>query len=468
MKKNTLFFVLLYICIIAFQKTCYGLDTAWANQNLIEQKIEQQQHLEFDLEQRNIIFQDEGYFYMRRIDFKESQGNYYTSFSIPGTTGTLTYFDTDKNKVTIPLVDGPLPLDVLLIIETPEHHMILGQAYQYRDLGRGTKQSYTTDTLPIYIEQRDGYWEVIYRYKYIEGNHGILWGIGSNQPFFDLTNEAQATLWSVYDVTQSARLAEDGYYYKSPNSYIPTHKDAFWRNPSMYLATSFIKTGGSKAADMIGQSLLLIATENLEEEGYFKTLPESSWLKNDYDIDHGFFDTRFNGDIGDTYLEAYKKFGNPIYREMYLKMGEYYLNHVKTKKFVNWSVLGEEGWLVQDYHHEQGAKPNHSSLNHQLHAINWFLRIYEVEQDLRYEQAARKMIQGIKNIRDRWIMPDGNLEYAYMPDDTMGLVDYPYLTYNDLLATQKILFRIDGEIDSDLEILVQSKKEWMDRNHIQY
>jgi hypothetical protein len=76
------------------------------------------------------------------------------------------------------------------------------------------------------------------------------------------------------------------------------------------------------------------------------------------------------------------------------------------------------------------------------------------------------MINGVKITRDRWIMPDGNLEYAYMPDGSMGLVDYDYLTYNDLLNVQEDLVRIKGQGDQDLQILMESKRLWMDRNNV--
>jgi len=45
-------------------------------------------------------------------------------------------------------------------------------------------------------------------------------------------------------------------------------------------------------------------------------------------------------------------------------------------------------------------------------------------------------------------------------------VDYDYLTYNDLLNVQEALVRITGEVDQDLQILMESKRLWMDRNNV--
>jgi hypothetical protein len=53
-----------------------------------------------------------------------------------------------------------------------------------------------------------------------------------------------------------------------------------------------------------------------------------------------------------------------------------------------------------------------------------------------------------------------------MPDGSMGLVDYDYLTYNDLLNVQEDLVRIKGQGDQDLQILMESKRLWMDRNNV--
>jgi hypothetical protein len=48
----------------------------------------------------------------------------------------------------------------------------------------------------------------------------------------------------------------------------------------------------------------------------------------------------------------------------------------------------------------------------------------------------------------------------------MGLIDYPFLTYNDLYVVQLKLMKIKGERDPELELLMAAKKAWMDANHI--
>lgn len=416
-------------------------------------------------EQRNISYTGEGHFFIRRVDFNSNKGNYTTSYFIPGDKGEINYFDENKELISRELKDGKLPLKTILIVETDKYSMILSQAYSYKDLGNGTKDSYP-ETYPVEIEKQEGYWKVTYNYKNMKDYHGIMWGVGSDKRLVNLDDKNQRKIWSNYDISNNSRLAEDGYYYKSPDSYRPATENSFWRNPSMYIVQSWIKTGGSLAADILGRSFLLIGSDNINEEGYLPTLPESNWLKTDYDIGAGFFDTRFNADIGDTYLEAYKKFDYSKFRDSYLELANYYSNHIYKNHYKVFNTDGEEGWLVQDYAYKAMYKPTHVSLNHHIHAANWFLKMYEIENEKSFEDIALKMLKGVKITRDKWIKTDKNLHYSYRPDGTMGGNDYPYLTYNDLLLFQKTYSRIYGKLDDDIEILMESKKQWMDNNGV--
>ena len=415
--------------------------------------------------QRNISYEGEGHFFVRRVDFDSDNGIYTTSYFIPGDKGKLNYFDENKNLVSKELKDGKLPLETLLIVETDKHSMILSQAYSYKDIGNGTKEAYA-ESYPVEIKKQEGYWRVTYNYQKLNGYHGIMWGVGSDKTLVDFSNENQRKIWADYDANRSSRLAEDGYYYESPSSYKPYTENSFWRNPSMYIVQSWIKTGGSLGADILGRSYLLIGSDNINEEGYLPTLPESSWLKTDYNIGAGFFDTRFNADIGETYLKAYKKFAYSKFRDSYLELAKYYSKHINDNHYKVFDERGEEGWLVQDYAYKDVHNPTHVSLNHQIHGANWFLNMYEIENIKLFEDIGLKMIKGVKITRDKWIKEDENLHYSYGPSGEMGGNDYPYLAYNDLSLLQKTLSRIYGKSDEDIEILMESKKRWMDNNGV--
>jgi hypothetical protein len=46
------------------------------------------------------------------------------------------------------------------------------------------------------------------------------------------------------------------------------------------------------------------------------------------------------------------------------------------------------------------------------------------------------------------------------------MVDYPYLTYNDLFTTKQILKNQFKTTNATVEYLMASKKAWMDANNV--
>ncbi|NLV16605.1 MAG: hypothetical protein GXY50_05300 [Syntrophomonadaceae bacterium] len=457
-------FAKLIALVVLISATFFVADVDAFPENIMSQQISGEND-EFSFVQRNLIYKNQGHFYVRKVDSKASNQVYQTSFYVPGAAGTIKYFNANKEMVEEPLRDGLLPSEAVIHIQTDKYSMIIGQGYTYRDQGQGTIES--VDSKPIKIKREQDKWLVTYTFTMEKDTFGILWGVGSQEQLVDLEDANQRRIWSVYDLDRSARLSFDGYHYKSPSSYVPYSENSYWRIPSSYITNSLVKTGGSPAAEIMGNALLIIAEESINEQGYIPTLPESAWLSADYKIGPGFFDTRFNADTIETYLVAYKKYGNPLFREAYLRMADYYLRHGENNHFSLYNMQGTEGWLVEDYsYNDDSYMQTHVSLNHQLQAIHVFLLLYEQEDDQNYLDFADKMLMGIKNTRDNWIMEDNNLEYAYLGQGEMGLTDYDYLTYNDLFNVQADLVRIRGSRDADLDILMAAKKSWMDAKGI--
>lgn len=461
MNKGKVLIVLLVIQLLLCVQS-YASNVDLLPQPTFNEKTENSSS--FNLVQRVVSFDQSGYFFVRQVDFKDSQGYYITRFVIPGQIGTVQYYDKNRKVQTMTLKDGKLPSDTILNIRTNTSSFITGYPYVYKKLGSGTIESLPGTQSSITLKYESDSWIISYKFKKTKNKFGVLWGIGSANEILDLSKSNLAYIWSGYDLSNYGRIGLDGYYFKSPSDYNPTAVRGYWRIPSMYLANSLIKTGGSVASDIFGNSLLIISKDNINELGFFPSLPESTWLKTDYNVIGGYFDTRFNADAGETLLKAYQKFNNPIYREQYLKISDYYIEHIEKRHY---SIFSNdiEGWLVDDYF-SNNSKRTHVSLNHQLQAINFFLLLYEEEKDEKYNTIAQKMLDGIKNSRNKWIMKNGNLEYAYMPNGQMGLVDYPYLTYNDLYYVQNRLLNLRGSRDSDLDYLMLTKKNWMDKNNI--
>lgn len=49
------------------------------------------------------------------------------------------------------------------------------------------------------------------------------------------------------------------------------------------------------------------------------------------------------------------------------------------------------------------------------------------------------MLKGVEDTKDQWVLANNNLNYAlYYLANTNTMVDYPYLTYNDLKEAQEL------------------------------
>lgn len=452
------FFRLIFLTLMLF--IILPLSPANASSGMTERKVRVNDS--FSYSQKEFRLDDKGWFFIRKID-SYADGEYFTSFEIPGDSGMLRYLDSDRNLFEEKLSNGTLPNGSILFISTESYHYILGQPYSYMSLGYGSVKSAGSHS--VSISKGDGKWILSMRFNLDPETYGIMWGVGSASTLVDFDKDEHHNTWARYDLDRYARLLYDGYHYQSPSSYFPYSPGSFWRIPSDYLTNSLIKTGGSLASDILGNALLRSAHSNINDDGYLPTLPRSLWLYNDYGIKEGFFDTRFNADTLETNIIAHRKFGDQAFRDASLKLAEYYLMHGTTRKLVNYDNVGNEGWLVEDYYGE-GGNPTHISLNHQLQAIHTFYMLYEDEKDERFLEFADKMLQGIKNTTSMWVKQDGNLEYAYLQNGEMGFKDYDYLTYNDLLNVQDDLLRLKGQRDPDLDLLIQSKKLWMDNNGI--
>ncbi|NDL67246.1 hypothetical protein [Anaerotalea alkaliphila] len=429
--------------------------------------------------QRNVSYGGRGFFFVRRVDF-QAPIPYTTSFVLPGREGTLSFFRADGSLVVRPLAPGPLPGDGPLFLETAEYNLFLGQPYLYRDLGRGTIQAAEGGSGITLQRQGDGWLVTVSLQpegqsgvRFLDQEHGLLYGAGSREPLLDLSDPGTAERWSRYDFTRQARLGFDGYYYKSPASYTPSGPGAYWRNPSMYLISHLVKNGDSLLDELLGASYLALGSANLNAAGFFPSLPESGWLRSNYGMEPGFFDTRFNADMLETYLLAWEKYGYGNFWATARTLGDFYLwhgtaNHRTTLPVLEKGplLLPEEGWLVEDYSMGDSSLDTHISLNHQLQAIHAFLHLYRVggaEADLDF---AVRMLLGIEHTRDRWVMGDGNLEYAILPDGSMGYEDYSTLTYNDLVRVQAVFGQLFGKRNPALDMLMGHKRLWMDRNGI--
>ena len=181
----------------------------------------------------------------------------------------------------------------------------------------------------------------------------------------------------------------------------------------------------------------------------------------------GFFDSRFNTDLGLAFIQDYKKFDEVRFMNYALQYGYFFQDFAQKHHYTVNGPWGEEGWLVHDYyHHEENYRPPHCSLNHQLNEIRFLYQLGEITADPSWIALADRLLKGIEITCDSWIKEDKDLHYCYFADGSFGLVDYPYLTYNDLFHLQTWLRKSTGSSNPYLQKLMDAKKIYMDFNGV--
>ena len=288
----------------------------------------------------------------------------------------------------------------------------------------------------------------------------------SDAPLIDWTADRSFVRWSNYRFTDANRWCYDGYYYTSPENYYPTGENYFYAQPSPYIANKMMRNPDDPASRALGLAMLDITREKQNEYGFIPTLAGSEWLEQDYQIAAGFYDTRFNTDFWLANLYAAENFGVEGWLDRVLRYADFLMDFV-TNNHYTFGAGAHEGWLAADYWSPNGAGGlTHSSLNHHAVEAVFLYQLAEATGEERYAAFADRMVRGIEAVGADWIMENGNLYYAYMPDGTMREGDYPYLTYNDLLDLQTLYTRRHGAENEVLARLMASKLAWIEANGV--
>ncbi|MFG0214283.1 hypothetical protein ACFU8X_14355 [Brevibacillus porteri] len=360
---------------------------------------------------------------------------------------------------TLPLATG--------FVETEGRYIWLGKPITYVDKGSATIEEKTALALPVEVKQTASGVELVIKLPMKAGYISEMWALDSREPLVPWGEQSIDSVWLNLDVTEKAKWLYDGYYYQSPSTYEPTSESSFWRIPENYVLRSFLYTGGSKAARDMGYVMLKASLKQQEPEGYWKTQPRSLWLSGDYGIPEGFYDTRFNTGAADLMLRGCDQYQEKDFCQSAKKYVSYFHNHAALNHFVIAGV--QQGWLVSDY--ATATNPmiqTHVSLNHQLAEINFLYKSYMQFGDRTDRDLADIMLYGVVNLGSQWVLGNGDLHYAYFPDGTFGRPDYPFLTYNDLVETQRLYRQLHGMDEMTLAMLIDSKWMWMQLNNIQY
>lgn len=298
------------------------------------------------------------------------------------------------------------------------------------------------------------------------GLHAEYLLVQSARPLVDWTNKESVDKWGNYRLTDANRWCYDGYYYLSEKTYYPTGDSYFSNLPAAYITGKMMRDVKEPASRILGLAMLDVMRAQWNDEGYIPSLSGSEWLRDDYGIQPGYYDTRFNTDLALAYLNAAENFGVLEWLPIVERYADFVERHAQENHFTFGS--GEnEGWLIQDYSQAGGGyTPTHASLNHHASIAVFFYRLAASTANESRADFADRLVRGIEQTGKKWLMKSGDLHYAYLPDGTMGLLDYPNLTYNDLFELQRLIKKRYGKKNAEITRLLDSKRAYMIKNRV--
>lgn len=269
-------------------------------------------------------------------------------------------------------------------------------------------------------------------------------------------------LWARCALADSNRWCWDGYYYSTPSTYLPYGEDYFYSMPSPYIAAHLLQADQPGAAELLPLVMLDVMRGRLNEQGFVPMSTVSTWLHEAYGIGKNYYDTRWNTDLAESWLLAYQRLGVTELLDAAVRYADFLTSYAEAHHF----TVGERGWLVYDYWQEGADNANHCSLNHQAAEAVFLYRIYRETGAEEYATCADALLMGIGSSLELWRRADKDLNYALTPELQVVGTDYPYLTYNDLLALQAELVEVLGAESAGINTLLGDKLIWMQRNGV--
>ncbi len=380
--------------------------------------------------------------------------------------GTLRWYDAQAGQwQSQPLRAGTVRTGCAVITMESGGELFLYTPKVYESLERATVRHLPALDGSIELRQDGGGWTLRVLLPSLpagcEADYLLLTG---REALFDWSDEAAVyAAWSAHDtLDDTGKWRYDGYYYRSPDTYVPAGADCYYRQPSAYLIEHYLNQAADcRAAWDLAAACLDVMARQQNVYGYFPTQPESQWLAEDYGIGPGFYDTRFNSDLAENFY----RFGQLGRCREFDAVMDRYFDFYLTFAADHHQETRNGGWLVDDYGDPAGAGALHTSLNHQLSEILTLYRFSEVLARPELSALAERMLQAVEDTETAWIAPGGDLHYAVFADGRYGNADYPYLTYNDLFKLRQYLAS-QGRTVPAVQRLMDAKRAWMDAHGV--
>ncbi len=418
------------------------------------------------VKEKTFNFINKDVFTIKRYNFNTTKEERYSeTLTIPGSTFEMRYISPETNDWY--MSQNPLNTEKqTLFIDTDKSALIISIPSVYtNNKFENNTQEYNPDLeepVSITINEDDTV-SVTYTFPFDTDYVGEIWYLLSTDNKLADWNNINHFNVLKQELADGRRFSWDGYYFQIPYNYIPYSETMLYRQPSNYAGASMTKYGDFLAAYDLGYVFTYTCMENQNDLGYWATGPKSGWLSEDFNIGANFYDTRFNTDFAVNLINAYKRYNNDDFLMAVCKYAEYFIDHATDNHY----ETKNGGWLVEDYGYDYEHNRTHVSLNHQLAELNVLYTLYQTTREEKYKELADKMLLAVEDSRDQWVLANNNLNYAlYYMAGTNTMVDYPYLTYNDLFETQSLYKSIYGKENDVIKYLMDCKMEWMLANEV--
>ena len=380
-------------------------------------------------------------------------------------TGTMRTYNFKANQWSeTPLRAGTYPKG-MYFIRAGGCDSIIVTPLAYRDRGTGMIEYLPSSDGTLQVTKTaDGFSLCVQSGSVPVGAFSDSLALTSRKQLFHWNDKDTLTHWQNYRFTDDNRWCYNGYYYTAPPEYYPNGENYFHSLPGAYITCKMARNADDGACRMLSIAMLDVMRQQQNEFGFIPSTAGSTWLKNDYGIEPGYYDTRFNTDLWLAVVNAAENYGVTEWLPQAQKYADFLVDYAENHHS---SVTTGDALLVQDYWHPNGeGLPTHTSLNHHSNEAIFLYRLSKAVDDESYALVADRMVKGIEQTVSRWIRPDGNLHYSLSPTGVGGGADYPYLTYNDLVDLQTQYTARFHHQNAAIQTLAQTKRNWMQKNHV--
>ena len=359
-----------------------------------------------------------------------------------------------------PLWDKPYPANSALYLDGDSLHLrtaqlsvlhSLGQTvYRHRAPSAGITLSQPEGKLRISVPLSCGENELFETNGVLTAEEGVCWGdatVAGNVAILD----ASATDY---------HLLSDGVYVSMPEDYSPRDGDAphIYRTATAWLLGPCTYASNGPMFTAIGKSIVYNYLDLINEQGFLPTEPTSGWLKSDFGIGGGFYDTRFNFDTMKRLMRAEAVWDDPEIGESVQRMLNFYCTFADRNQF---NFL--EHPFVPDYADANGSSNGAlSSLNHYLSEGLLLLRAGDTYGSSDYSARGWRVLNSINATYYRWIRDNADLWYGVYPDGWLRRGDYVEVTYLDLVDAAALLSKYGRWKDYEgIQKLLHEKERWL-------